>query len=85
MIATDSVTTPKFTSMGSLRDDGYSFRANSDQFRLRIQPRTLDLASHIQKRNRGLGKPGSLEFLFAEAVEYYYNALAEEGEVPPNP
>lgn len=74
-----------FSSMPGLDNDGFSFRTESNQYRLRILPETLKYATHLQARNRRMGLPGSLEYLMAQLVEEKYNALAEEGELPPNP
>lgn len=69
----------------TLTANGRSFRDSSDQMRVRISDETLARASHIQRINDQLGLPRSLEFCIASCIDRTYEALREDGLVPPNP
>lgn len=67
----------------SYHPDARSFRAGSDQFKVRLNPETLAKITEIQKHHASLGRPRSMELALAEAVAVYYAELLEEGLVPP--
>lgn len=69
----------------TLTADGRSFRDASDQMRVRISDETLAMATHIQKHNGQIGLPRSLEFCIASCIDRAYEALRQDGLVPPNP
>jgi hypothetical protein len=76
-------TTTTQMALSSSYPDARSFRSGSNQFKLRVNPETLERITEIQKYFRSLQRPSSMELVVAESVAAFYDDLLDEGVVPP--